>query len=184
LIPLWYAVIVQPKELTQREKEAMAAKLRTMGLLVFTLMLFAACASATLEPATPTPLPPTSTPTPLPPTATPAPVEVIATKVEDLVGIWTTRFKGEAAYLQYRADGTFRIAYTVADLVSKPAVSGTFWFEGTLFNTKDNLCGKGTYEVRVQKGGDKPVQLSFTVVNDLCGPPVRDLRTKSRWVEP
>jgi hypothetical protein len=146
--------------------------IRTLVIPILLLSLVAACAA---------PLAPTATSTPQP-TATP--VEIIASKVEDLVGVWKSRFGGEVAYMQYRADGTFKLARTVADLESNPIVSGTFWFEGTVFNTFDDLCDEGTYEVRVQKQGDKPIRLVFKEIKDPCRERSMDLKWKMLWVEP
>ena len=87
--------------------------------------------------------------------------------------------------MQYRADGTYRIAYTVEELESNPRASGRFWFEGAEFNAKDNLCPKGTYEVRVRQVDDKPAQLIFSVISDpSCHKRARDWRTPMLWVEP
>ena len=112
--------------------------------------------------------------------------EVIASKVEDLIGIWKTQCMGEVAYMQFKADGTVNLASTVEELESTPIMSGTFWFEGTGFNINDNIhYGKGIYEVRVQKEGDKPIHLSFIVINDLNNPNrVCDLIRGMSRVEP
>lgn len=119
------------------------------------------------------------------PTATLAPGEFIASKIEDLVGIWESQYMGAVAYMQYKADGTFNLAYTIEKLKTAPIAYGTFWFEGTVFNTKDNLCPKGSYEVRVQKEGDRPIHLSFTVIDDpSCFGRVQDLPKGMTRVEP
>jgi len=44
------------------------------------------------------------------PTATLAPGKVIATQVEDLVGVWKSRFQGAAvAYMHFKPDGRYRL---------------------------------------------------------------------------
>ncbi len=44
------------------------------------------------------------------------------------------------------------------------------------FKTKDNLCPEGSYEIRVQKEGDGPIHLSFTIIDDpSCSGRVQDL---------
>jgi hypothetical protein len=92
---------------------------------------------------------------------------------------------GGEAYLQYNADGTFNLATTTDRFESFPIASGTFWFEGTVFHTKDNLgTGTGTYEIRVQKEGDQPVRLSFSVIDDPDSDRAKDLATGMSWVEP
>jgi hypothetical protein len=181
----------------------MATKLTTISVLGFTLVLLVACASGAPEPATPTtlpptatptplpptatptPLPPTATPTPLPPTATPTPVESIAGQVEDLVGVWKTSYEGDAAYWQFKADGTFKVARTVENLGSgRSEIQGTVWFEGTVLNITDRSCrDDGTYEVRVHKQGDKPIRLVFKKMEDPCWERVEFLKQRLRWVE-
>jgi len=107
-----------------------------------------------------------------------APGEFIASKVEDLVGIWETRFGGRVAYMQFEADGTLNLASTVEMLKQRATLilSGTFWFEGAVFHMKDNhVYGTGTYEVRVQKDEDKPIHLSFVVIDDPSRGRVADL---------
>jgi hypothetical protein len=110
--------------------------------------------------------------------------EVIASKVEDLVGIWESQYMGAVAYMQFEADGTFNLASTIEKLKTDPIAYGTFWFEGTVFNTKDNLAPKCSYEVRVQKEGDRPIHLSFTVIDEPHPPRAQDLTKGMTWVEP
>ena len=118
-------------------------------------------------------------------TSAPETSEIIANKAEDIVGIWTTQFMGTEAYIQFNADETFDLARTIDALESSKILSGTFWFEGTVFNMKDNLgIGTGTYEVRVQKEGDKSVKLSFTVIDDTDSDRVKDLTEEMARVEP
>jgi len=112
--------------------------------------------------------------------------EVIASKVEDLVGIWETRFMGAVAYMQFEADGTVKLAYTIKDMKRTQIMSGKVWFEGTVFHMDDNIdSGEGTYEVRVQKEGDRPVHLSFIAIDDAHNPNrLRDLTKGMTRVEP
>ncbi|MFB0547002.1 MAG: two-component regulator propeller domain-containing protein, partial [Anaerolineae bacterium] len=113
------------------------------------------------------------------------PGEVIASKVEDLVGVWETRFMGVVAYMQFEADGTLTLARTVEKLESAPILSGTFWFEGTVFNMEDTLAyHTGKYEVRGQKEGDKPIYLTFIVIDDPDPDRVRDLTAGMSRGEP
>jgi hypothetical protein len=127
-------------------------------------------------------MPPTATSTPRP-TATLAPGEVIASQVEDLVGVWESRFQGRVAYMHFKPDGRYRLDQTVEE--TNPYIKGRFWFEGTLFHADDNGCrDPGTYEVRVLKEGDKPIWLTFVKIEDTCPERARDWRTPMRWVEP
>ena len=115
------------------------------------------------------------TPTPLPP---------MATRMEDLVGIWTARFGGEPAYMQYKVDGTFILAKSIADLANNPITSGKVWFEGSTFYARDPLCdGDGAYHVLLDKENGAPV-LKFQWVKDLCRERTRDLKWAMRKVEP
>jgi len=187
----------------------MAAKLRMIGVLTLALALLVACAPAPAEQATPTPVPPTPepatstpvppTPTPVPPTATPVPptatpeptatpkpVEVTVTKVEDMVGLWE-RQGGEAGYIQINADGTFALAESAAGLKDGPPVYGTFQFTGSTLKIADNICeDEALYSVRLQTEGDKPVQLTFRKIKDICpgGDRAEILTARWRWVEP
>lgn len=122
---------------------------------------------------------------PRPGTAALAPGEFIASKVEDLVGIWETRGGGAVAYWQFEADGTLNVAPTVEMLEKRWAmISGTFWFEGTVFHMKDNhVSPTGTYEVRVQEEKGKPIHLSFTVIDDPVTGRVRELTAGMSRVE-
>jgi hypothetical protein len=103
--------------------------------------------------------------------------------VEDIVGIWKSRFEGHTAYMHFREDGTFRLAHDIADLGGVAQVMGDFWFEETEFHI-DDPCGEGTYEVRVEKDGDQPILLIFKVIEDACIERARDLSRRMPWVEP
>jgi TRAP-type C4-dicarboxylate transport system substrate-binding protein len=95
------------------------------------------------------------------------PNELIASKPEDIVGIWETWFVGSVAYMQFEADGTLTLAYNVRDSKNYPILSGTFWFEGSLFKMKDNVgSGIGTYEIHVQKKDGNAVHLAFHAIED------------------
>jgi hypothetical protein len=110
--------------------------------------------------------------------------EEIASKIEDIVGVWESRFVGEVSYIHYKADGTFTHAYTIENLERSPLFSGTFWFEGTVFNTKDQLSPQGLYEVKVHKKGETPIRLSYTVIDDPISQRVKDMTTGKTWVAP
>jgi hypothetical protein len=87
--------------------------------------------------------------------------------------------------MQFEADGSVKLAITVEGLESNPRLSGTFWFEGTVFNIEESFGrGTGQYEVRVQKEGDKAVHLSFIKINDPEGMRARDFTQGMSRVEP
>jgi hypothetical protein len=103
----------------------------------------------------------------------PAPEEVIASKVEDLVGIWETRFRGSVAYIQFEADGTLKSANSLEGLRNSSFLnySGRYWFEGEVFKCTDSLAeasghGPGAYEVWVRKRNGNAVHLSFHDIGD------------------
>jgi len=90
-----------------------------------------------------------------------------ATRVEDLVGIWETWFTGSVAYMQFEADGTLTLGSRVEDLKRYPILSGTYWFEGSLFKVTESRHSEiGTYEVRVRKKDGNALHLSFHVIED------------------
>ena len=140
--------------------------------------------TATQAPPTATQPAPTSTPTPLPPTATPTPVKVVASTIEDLVGIWRIILDGEPAYVQFDEDGT--LIFTEEAMGKSPLVHGKIWFEGTVLNFKDSSCDDtGTYEAWVVKAGDRPIRLILTVMSDpTCPARVRTLKMGMHWVQP
>lgn len=163
-------------------------------MIIVALFLLVGCGVSPLAPmseapaATPTHVPPTSTPTPEPPTAMPtvevASGEFTASKVEDIVGIWETRFTGAVAYMQFEADGTSKLVNSL-EFLEKGIVHipGTFWFEGTVFHFEDTY-GEGTYEVKVQKEGDTPVRLVFVEIDDPNSTRAADLTAGMTWVAP
>jgi hypothetical protein len=110
---------------------------------------------------------PAATPTPEP---TPTPVEVLADKVEDLVGAWVCSALGASVYVEFLADGTMRMASSVQRLQSAPIATGNVWFEGPVFHETDTLCscGKGTYEVWVVREGGKTAALRWKAIEDCC----------------
>ena len=123
--------------------------------------------------ATPTPL---ATPTSLPtPTAEP---EVLATRNEDVVGVWLmVASPSDGMYptrwhVEHTLDGA-RNHTNISGLGIGTHGEGQFWFEGGLYKvqipqgTEDaNSTAIGTYQVFVTKRGGKPVRLRFVVVDD------------------
>jgi pimeloyl-ACP methyl ester carboxylesterase len=117
-------------------------------------------------------------------TPTLAPGEFVASKIEDIVGIWESRFIGAVAYMQYKADGTFKLAQSLEKLSQEILdISGTVWFEGTVLYVKD-VYGQGTYEVRVQKEGNTPTHLTYIVIADPVSDRTRDWNAGMTWVAP
>jgi hypothetical protein len=119
----------------------------------------------------------TQPPTPAP-TATVAP-EVLASKAEDVIGVWLGRHYHSdiEIHVEYTKEGTFR--RMVVSEIDKNRLSdqGKFWLEGTqlklesaggrcLTQKGEALTCIGTYQVYVTKEGDKPVKLRFVAVED------------------
>jgi hypothetical protein len=108
---------------------------------------------------------------------------VIASQVEDVAGVWKSRFLGAVAYMHFKPDATFRLDESVEE--TNAYITGRFWFEGTAFHVDDNGCDDpGTYQVRVLKEGGKPIQLTFVKIKDTCPERARDWRMPVLWVEP
>ena len=110
---------------------------------------------------------PAATPTAEP---EPTPVEVVADKIEDIVGIWVCNYGGQSYYVQFLADGTVRLAASVQRLESAPFATGEIWFEGTVFNETDTKCscGTATYDVLMVREGGETIGLRWTAIEDCC----------------
>jgi hypothetical protein len=125
------------------------------------------------------PTQPAPTATQPPPAATLAP-KVLASTVEDVVGVWRAPGEGGVMILEFKMDGTF----TAKDTMGKEYDSGKFWFEGThlIF---DSVAGLGSHEVYVTKREDKPVRLELCLINDPCEIRVKTITNRTLFlVEP
>jgi hypothetical protein len=91
-----------------------------------------------------------------------------ATKIEDLVGIWKGWFKGSVVYWRFETDGTLTLSSDVKGLEDVLILSGTFWFEESLFKILESRKpGEiGTYEVHIRKKDGNAVHLSFRAIDD------------------
>ena len=156
----------------------MTAKLRTISVLVFTLVFFVACASETPEPATPTPLPPTATlasPT-APPTSAPTQAFTLATSIEDIIGTWHSSRKN--LYLRFYGNGTLHHSHSLDSLDYQPYAISEIWFEGTQMYLKEKAvsgvpsCGDtpGIYEVRLFPDG----KIQIVRIKEKCSPRAGD----------
>jgi hypothetical protein len=113
-------------------------------------------------------------PTPVPtPTVVP---EVLASKAEDVVGVWFLDGGSEGEFhLEYTKEGTYSLTAVSGSVKGGTFDAGKFWFEGTQLkfeSTEDCLTAQGetkpcigTYQVYVTKQGDKPA-LRFVAVED------------------
>jgi hypothetical protein len=109
------------------------------------------------------------------PTATPAPTEtsvpVLATSVDDIIGIWQLGNGNHAVFFQFDEDGTYRTAQrVVTNLQDSPQMLGQFTLERGLLTlvTSDEspLCAgqSGGYEVHLLEQG----RISFFQREDQC----------------
>lgn len=120
---------------------------------------------------------------------TPASEGVIVNKSEDLIGIWETQFgaNGMKAYMQYTADGTFRLAYERENLRDFALLRGRIWFEGDIYFQKGEYLlapeYPGQYTVRLHREDGLPDRLSFQVVDDASAERSRDLTAGMTRVE-
>jgi hypothetical protein len=152
---------------------------------------------ATVEPTAPAL--PASMDTALVPCAADAtgPCDLIATKAEDIVGVWKQylggpRFNapGGMAYIRYNADGTYVIADSIANTAqpTAPYPSGTFSFEGAQFIIGPAVgapppCNIAPhYQLRVLKVGDQPVALRYVPISEGCPSRIQDLSQALIWV--
>jgi len=128
-----------------------------------------------------------------------SPCDLIATKAEDIVGVWKQYLNnpvlnalGGVAYIRYNADGTYNIADSVENTVKpfKNYPAGTFKFDGAQFiiaaipGAPAPCDGPGVFQLRVLKYGDKPVALRYVVISDTCFPRLQDLSQALVWVAP
>jgi hypothetical protein len=114
-------------------------------------------------------------PTPAPPTATAAPSRTpgprLATRLEDILGIW----QASGIFYRFNQDGTYTGAFSLDSLeaeTERAHFEGEFWFEGTQLFLRElkavdvTPCGDKTasYQVQLLENG----HLKFTASEDAC----------------
>jgi hypothetical protein len=127
------------------------------------------------------------------------PCDLIATKADDIVGVWKQYLGGPRfnlpdgmAYIRYNADGTYVISDSIENTAnpSPNFPSGTFTFEDTEF-----IIGPAAgapppcdipphYQLRVLKYGDNLVALRYVPISDGCASRAQDLSQALIWVAP
>ena len=120
--------------------------------------------------------------------------DVIATKAEDIVGVWSVYFNAEPAYVRYNPDGTWVIGDTVESTTASSVEgypSGMFSFdEDGLFTSLDpntpvelmpEECRAGHYQLRVIKVGGQLVALNHAVRDDCFAPRRTDWGYTMLW---
>jgi len=123
------------------------------------------------------------------------PCDLIATKAEDIVGVWTVYFQAKPAFIRYKTDGTWLIADTVEHTNAASAEGypyGTYSFDKDgVFTTLDpntpvaimpNECRAGHYLLRVIKVNDQSVALNNAVLDDCFAPRRTDWGYTMLWV--
>ncbi|MBA3867859.1 MAG: hypothetical protein H0X30_01755 [Anaerolineae bacterium] len=103
--------------------------------------------------------------------------DIIATKAEDMVGVWAVYFGGKPAFLRFNADGTWVTGNTAestsaASVEGYPAGTSSIDADG-VWTTLDTLlpnCQSGRYLVRVIMVGGQPVALNLALVEDCFAP--------------
>lgn len=156
--------------------------------LILFLLLLTACGTPQLPSArpspTPTPLPPTARPTEILPADTPAPelptriptqVFKLAASTDDVAGTWVS---GDAYYIRFDKDGTYRQAHALDKLDSQPYAILSYHFEGTTMLVTDisvsgvPSCGKriGRYEIRLLESGN----IRIVIIKEECVPRGKD----------
>lgn len=109
------------------------------------------------------------------PTATPEPIEtpvlILATSVDDLIGIWQLGSGTFGLFFQFNEDGTYRVAQRVdTNLQDSPTQMGQFMLEGGLLTLvtgeESPLCASqtGTYVVHLMEQG----RIDFVLQDDPC----------------
>jgi hypothetical protein len=157
-------------------------------------------AEATQRPAEPTltAIPPTEQPVEVSPTAnlpTPTPVEnsFVASKVEDVVGFWTSCCdRGNTYIFKYNSDGTIQMAQPhELDKIknSKNGVVNKFWFDGDVFHLQDvndPICPdtEGTYKLTVTQVDGQNSELKFEAINEPCKDRRLLFSKVTSWVSP
>ena len=151
-------------------------------LLCFTSGLaLAQDVSATPEPtveSTPVLAIPTQPLSPCPADVTTATVcDLLATKAEDMVGVWSVYFGAKPAFLRFNADGTWVTGDTAkstsaASVEGYPAGTSSFDADGvwTTLYTPLDTCQSGRYRVRVIRVGGQPVALNLALIEDCFAP--------------
>lgn len=133
-------------------------KATIISFIALGLLLLSGC--ATLAPS------PTATPAP-----TETPVPVLATRHDDIIGIWQLGSGDHAVFFQFDEDGTFRTAQrVVTNLQDSPQQLGEFTIEGGLLTLANSVespyCAgqNGIYEAQLREQG----QISFIQQDDPC----------------
>jgi len=104
--------------------------------------------------------------------------DLIATKPDDIVGVWSLYFQSQPAFIRFNLNGTWMLGNSVestADANSAYA-SGTYNFDdagiftsvftGAPLDVVPRECQAGQYLLRVIKVGGQPVALNHALIKD------------------
>ena len=172
----------------------------TMMLVLCLTSILVYAQDSTQEPVDPAALPPEMLTELVPCTdGATGPCDLIATKVEDIVGVWKQYLLAPffnapsgMAYVRINADGTFNLADSI-EHSAKPETSyasGTFTFDGqeltygAVVGAPPPCDTPPRYQMRILKYGDKPVALRQVVISDPCIGRTVDVSQALIWVAP
>jgi hypothetical protein len=127
------------------------------------------------------------------------PCDLIATSVEDVVGVWAQYLinPGNTApdsrvYIRFNADGTFVIADSIENTAQpfEGLPLGTYRFEDAqlifdpIRSAPEPCNGAGIFQARILKYGDMPVALRYVAISDACPFRLQDFVQAAIWVAP
>jgi hypothetical protein len=125
------------------------------------------------------------------------PCDLIATSVEDVVGVWAQYLINPAnttpdsrVYIRFNADGTFVIADSIENTTQpfEGLPSGTYRFEEAqlifepILTAPEPCNGAGIFQARILKYGDAAVALRYVPISDACTFRLQDLSQAAVWV--
>ena len=108
--------------------------------------------------------------------------DMVATTLEDIVGIWHVYFQAEPMFIRFNADGTWLIADTIEHTESEsvegfPFGTNSFDEDGVFNNTDlspdpipEPCAHNNRYVIHVIKMGEEPVALNFVALDDCFAP--------------
>ena len=156
-------------------------KIHRGSYALLALIFLASCNVAPTEPVATASASVTPTSVPILPTATPVETEFIASKVEDIAGMWSFSYLGMSYRIRFLSNGMIKSG--PEDDPDK-YLHGKFRFEGTIFHVEDPTCGPGTYQANVILQDGQNYKLYFTVIEDTCRDRINEMKKGYTWVSP
>lgn len=159
----------------------LSSKTFQMRYMLLAFVFLASCSVPPTEPIATTSALVTPTSAHVLPTATPVVTEFIASKVEDIAGMWSFGYLGTPYRIRFLSNGMIKSG--PEDDPDK-YLHGKFTFKGTIFYVEDPTCGPGTYEAHVIQRNGQNYKLYFTVLEDACRDRVNEMKKGYNWVNP